>query len=164
MEFQYTTKNEPVREYKPNSKEKQSLLDEYHRMANQVIEIPIIIGGKDVKTGNTNKCVMPHNHQHTLANYHLAEQEEVNKAIENSLESWKSWSKSSLDYRTKIFRKAAELLKGKWRDTINAATMLNQSKNAFQAEIDSACELIDFFNFNAEYAEKLNRISTTNIS
>ena len=155
MEFQYTTKNEPVKEYKPNSKEKQSLLDEYHRMANQVIEIPIIIGGKDVKTGNTNKCIMPHNHQHTLANYHLAEQEEVSKAIENSLESWKSWSKSSLDYRTKIFRKAAELLKGKWRDTINAATMLNQSKNAFQAEIDSACELIDFFNFNAEYAEKI---------
>ena len=157
MEFQYTTKNEPVREYRPNSKEKQSLLDEYHRIANQIIEIPIIIGGKDVKTGNINKCVMPHNHKHTLANYHLAEKEEVNKAIHNSLESWKSWSKSSLDYRTKIFRKAAELLRGKWRNTINAATMLNQSKNAFQAEIDSACELIDFFNFNAEYAEKLNK-------
>ena len=97
MEFQYTTKNEPVREYKPNSKEKQSLLNEYHRMAQQIIEIPIIIGGKDVKTGNTNKCVMPHNHQHTLANYHLASRKEVNKAIENSLESWKSWSKSSLE-------------------------------------------------------------------
>ncbi len=157
MEFQYRTKNEPVREYKPNSKEKQSLLDEYNRMANQIIEIPLIIGGKDFKTNNTNKCVMPHNHKHTLANYHLAEREEVNKAIRNSLEIWKSWSKSSLDYRTKIFRKAADLLKGKWRDRINAATMLNQSKNAFQAEIDSACELIDFFNFNAEYAEKLNR-------
>ena len=111
MEFQYITKNEPVREYKPNSKEKQSLLDEYYRIANQIIEIPIIIGGKDVRTGNINKCVMPYDHQHTLANYHLAEQEEVSKAIENSLESWKSWSKSSLDYRTKIFRKALSYLK-----------------------------------------------------
>ena len=157
MDFQYTTKNEPVRKYKPNSKEKKSLLDEYHRMANQIIEIPLIIGGKGVRTGNTAKCVMPHNHQHTLANYHLAGKKEVNKAIGDSLKSWENWSKSSSKHRTKIFRKAADLLKGEWRDRINAATMLNQSKNAFQAEIDSACELIDFFNFNAEYAEKINR-------
>ena len=159
MEFQYTTKNEPVREYKANSKEKQSLLDEYHRMANQIIEIPLIIGGQEVKTDKTDKCVMPHNHQHTLAKYHLAEEKEVNNAISNSLKSWESWSKYSLKHRTKIFRKAADLLKGEWRDRINAATMLNQSKNAFQAEIDSACELIDFFNFNANMLRKFTNIN-----
>ena len=157
MELQYTTKNEPVKEYKPNSKEKKSLLDEYHRMANQIIEIPLIIGSEEIKTDNTYKCVMPHNHQHVLANYYLATEKEVTIAIKNSLKTWKSWSKSTLENRTSIFRKAADLLKGEWRDRINAATMLNQSKNAFQAEIDSACELIDFFNFNAEYAEKICR-------
>jgi len=98
---------------------------------------------------------MPHNHQHVLATYHKAGDAEANLAIDSAMESWKTWSKTSLEERTSIFRKAAELLTGPWRDTINAATMLNQSKNAFQAEIDSACELIDFFNFNAQYAEEI---------
>ena len=155
MKFRYTTVNEPIKQYKPGTKEKKDLLNEYNRLANQITEIPLIIGGKEVKTGNTKTCIMPHNHQHILANYHLAKEEEVHIAIKNSLETWKIWSKSSLEKRVTIFRKAAELLRVKWRNTINAATMLNQSKNAFQAEIDSACELIDFFNFNSEYAEKI---------
>ena len=155
MNQHYKAENEPIRSYVPGSTEKKTLLDEYHKMANEIVEIPIIIGGKEIKTGNTNTCVMPHDHQHILANYHMAGNEEVDIAINNSLETWKSWSKTPLEKRTEIFRKAAELLQGKWRDRINAATMLNQSKNVFQAEVDSACELIDFFNFNTEYAEKL---------
>ena len=155
MNQHYKAENEPIRSYVPRSTEKKNLLDEYHKMANEIVEIPIIIGGEEIKTGNTNTCVMPHDHQHILANYHMAGNEEVDIAINNSLETWKSWSKTPLEKRTEIFRKAAELLQGKWRDRINAATMLNQSKNVFQAEVDSACELIDFFNFNAEYAEKL---------
>ena len=152
----YESKNEPVKLYKPGSSEKKNLLNEYYKMTNKIVEIPIIIGGKEFKTGNTNTCVMPHDHQHILANYHMAGNDEIDIAINNSLETWKTWSKTPLEKRTKIFRNAAELLQGKWRDRINAATMLNQSKNVFQAEIDSACELIDFFNFNAEYAEKIH--------
>ena len=124
-------------------------------MATQTIEIPLIIDGKEIKTGDTGNCVMPHNHQHVLATYHKAGETEVIQAIDAAMKSWKTWSTTTLEERTKIFRKAAELLQGPWRDTINAATMLNQSKNAFQAEVDAACELIDFFNFNAQYAEEI---------
>jgi len=99
---------------------------------------------------------MPHDHQKVLATYHKASDKVVHQAIDSSLNAWAEWSKTDLEYRTNIFRKAGSLLAGKWRDTINAATMLNQSKNAFQAEIDSACELIDFFNFNANYAENIH--------
>ena len=119
------------------------------------MEIPIIIGGNEVKTGNKGKCIMPHDRNHILGYFSKAGKSEINTAIANSLETWETWSKTALDERTAIFRRAAKLLQGSWRDTINAATMLNQSKNAFQAEIDSACELIDFFNFNAQYAEKI---------
>ncbi len=147
--------NEPVKDYEPSSKERISLLEEYERQSNEKIEIPIIIGGKKIYTNNTSTCIAPHNHNLILANYHKADNETVNKAIKNSLETWESWSNTSLDKRTSIFRKAADLLADKWRDKINAATMLNQSKNIYQAEIDSACELIDFFNFNASFAENI---------
>ena len=147
--------NEPILSFAAGSPERASLQAKYDEMATQTIEIPLIIDGKEIKTGDTDNCVMPHNHQHVLATYHNAGETEVIQAIDSAMKSWKTWSKTSLEERTKIFRKAAELLQGPWRDTINAATMLNQSKNAFQAEIDAACELIDFFNFNAQYAEEI---------
>ena len=147
--------NEPILSFAAGSPERASLQAKYDEMAAQTIEIPLIIGGKEIKTGDTGNCVMPHNHQHVLATFHKAEETEANMAIDAAMDTWKTWSKTSLEERTAIFRKAAELLQGPWRDTINAATMLNQSKNAFQAEIDAACELIDFFNFNAQYAEEI---------
>ena len=147
--------NEPIKSYAAGSPERASLQAKYDEMAAQTIEIPLIIGGQEIRTGDTENCVMPHDHQHVLATYHKTGETEANLAIDTALESWKIWSKTSLDKRTAIFRKAADLLAGPWRDTINAATMLNQSKNVFQAEIDAACELIDFFNFNAQYAEQI---------
>jgi 1-pyrroline-5-carboxylate dehydrogenase len=147
--------NEPIKAYLPNSIERKSLQNKYDTMAQKKYEIPLIINGEDVKTGILKDCVMPHEHKHVLANFHNATEVEVEKAIESSLDSWKSWSNTDLEERTKVFRKAAILLAGPWRNTINAATMLNQSKNVYQAEIDSACELIDFFNFNAQYAEEI---------
>ena len=147
--------NEPILSFASGSPERASLQAKYDEMATQTIEIPLIIDGKEIKTGDMGNCVMPHNHQHVLATYHKAGETEVIQAIDVAMKSWKTWSKTTLEERTKIFRKAAELLQGPWRDTINAATMLNQSKNAFQAEVDAACELIDFFNFNAQYAEEI---------
>ena len=153
--------NEPVKDYKPGSEERKTLLKEYERQSNEKIEIPIIIGGKKIYSDKVGHCVSPHNHKKVLATFYKADEKIVNSAIENSLETWKSWSSTSLSYRTTIFRKAAKLLAGKWRDKINAATMLNQSKNVYQAEIDAACELIDFFNFNSSFAE--NIYSTQNL-
>jgi len=148
--------NEPVKSYESGSDDRKNLQIKYDQMANEIIEIPLVIGGKQVMTDKQGQCVMPHNHQHVLGNFHMAGEKEVQEAIKNSMLVWKTWSQTSLEERTKIFRKAAELLQGPWRDTINAATMLNQSKNAFQAEIDAACELIDFFNFNCQYAENIH--------
>ncbi len=147
--------NEPVRSYLPHSTERLSLQKKYDEMAQKRYEIPIIINGEEIKTKDLNNCIMPHNHKHILATYSNASKTEVDLAINSSLKSWKTWSKTSLKFRTKIFRKAAKLLSGPWRDVINAATMLNQSKNVYQAEIDSACELIDFFNFNSHFAEEI---------
>jgi 1-pyrroline-5-carboxylate dehydrogenase len=147
--------NEPILSFAAGSPERASLQAKYDEMATQIIEIPLIIGGQEIKTDDTGNCVMPHDHQHALATYHKAGETEANQAIDAAMKSWKTWSTTTLEERTKIFRKAAELLQGPWRDTINAATMLNQSKNAFQAEVDAACELIDFFNFNAQYAEEI---------
>jgi len=147
--------NEPILSFASGSPERASLQAKYDEMATKTIEIPLIIDGKEIKTGDMGNCVMPHDHQHVLATYHKAGETEVIQAIDVAMKSWKTWSTTTLEERTKIFRKAAELLQGPWRDTINAATMLNQSKNAFQAEVDAACELIDFFNFNAQYAEEI---------
>ena len=147
--------NEPINSYEPGSNERKTLQAKYDEMASSSIEIPLLIGGQEIKTLEQGKCVMPHDHKHIIGNFHMAGEKEVQLSIDNSMETWNSWSKVTLEERTTIFRKAAELLKGPWRDTINAATMLNQSKNAFQAEIDAACELIDFFNFNCQFAEDI---------
>ena len=147
--------NEPILSFASGSPERASLQTRYDEMASKIIDIPLIIGGQEIRTGDIKNCIMPHDHQHVLATYHKAGETEANMAIDAAMEAWKTWSVTSLEERTSIFRKAAELLQGPWRDTINAATMLNQSKNAFQAEVDAACELIDFFNFNAQYAEEI---------
>ncbi len=149
--------NEPVKDYAPGSLERSSVKSKLAEMESKFYEIPIIIGGKEIHTGNLGQCKKPHEHQHILANYHQASIEEVNQAILSSLDAWHSWSETPLQERTAIFRQAADLLAGPWRDIINVATMLNQSKNVFQAEIDAACELIDFFNFNAQFAEDICR-------
>jgi len=150
-----TPVNEPIKDYAPGSPEKASLEAKLGEMSSEVIDIPLIIGGEEVRTGNTATCVMPHDHGHVLANFHQAGEKEVNMAIDASQKAWASWSKTPLNDRAEVFIKAADLLAGPWRDTINAATMLNMSKNAFQAEIDSACEMIDFFRFNPWYAQEL---------
>ena len=147
--------NEPILSFAAGSPERASLQAKYDEMASQIIDIPLIIAGQEIRTGDIKNCIMPHDHKHILATYHNAGEAEANMAIDAAMEAWKTWSVTSLEERTAIFRKAAELLQGHWRDTINAATMLNQSKNAFQAEVDAACELIDFFNFNAQYAEEI---------
>ena len=151
-----TPVNEPILDYAPGSPEKQSLKAKLAELSGKEIEIPLIIGGKEIKTGKLETCVMPHDHGHVLARFHMAGEKEVNLAIKSSLEAWKSWSKTSLQERADILLKAADLLSGPWRDIINAATMLNMSKNAFQAEIDAACELIDFWRFNPYYAQEIH--------
>ena len=146
-----TPANEPIRSYAPGSPEKASLKAKLQEMLSGQIEIPLIIGGKEVRTGRTATAVCPHDHGHVLATYHQAGPDEVAMAIEASREAWKTWSEMDWEARAAIFLKAADLLAGPWRDTLNAACMLNQSKTVFQAEIDSACELIDFWRFNPHY-------------
>ncbi len=147
--------NEDVRMYGKGSVNKNSLKEKIHELENKVVDIPLIINGKEVRTKRIRNCVKPHDHKHILATYCEAGPREIEMAISTSLEAWKSWSKTSLDKRAGIFKKAAQLLTNEWRDTINAATMLSQSKNVFQAEIDAACELIDFFNFNVQFAQEI---------
>jgi 1-pyrroline-5-carboxylate dehydrogenase len=124
-------------------------------MAGEKIDIPAIIGGREIRTGDTAQAVMPHNHRHVLADYHKATAADVDAAIAASREAQREWTNWSWEDRAAVFLKAAELLTTTWRQTINAATMLGQSKTAFQAEIDSACELIDFWRFNPYYAQQL---------
>ncbi|MDP7716154.1 MAG: L-glutamate gamma-semialdehyde dehydrogenase [Candidatus Marinimicrobia bacterium] len=147
--------NEPIKDYDPGSPEKASLQAKADELSSQIIDIPLVIGGEEIRTGNTAQCIMPHDHEHVLANFHQASEKEVEMAINASQDAWQSWSKKPLKERAEIYVKIADLLTGPWRDTINAATMLNMSKNVFQAEIDSACEMIDFFRFNPWYAQEL---------
>ncbi|NOZ07728.1 MAG: L-glutamate gamma-semialdehyde dehydrogenase [FCB group bacterium] len=147
--------NEPIRGYVPGSPERMSLKTKLTELKSTTLEIPLIIGGKEIKTGRTGTCRMPHDHQHVLATYHKAGAKEVQMAVEAALIAAKSWAEMPWTDRAAIFKKMAVLLAGPYRDLLNAATMLSQSKNAFQAEIDAACELIDFFNFNVNYMEDI---------
>lgn len=147
--------NEPVFDYNPGSPEKAELKKKLEEMAGQVVDIPLIIGGEEIRTGNTAQVVMPHDHGHVLANYHKAGPEEIQKAIEASQEAHKEWAAFPWEDRVAVFLRAAELLSSTWRATVNAATMLGQSKTVHQAEIDAAAELIDFFRFNAHFAQDL---------
>ncbi len=147
--------NEPVFSYEPGSEEKTLLKAALKELKGKKIEIPLIIGGKEVKTGDMGKVVCPHDHQHVLAEYHKAGEKEVQMAIEASQKAWKEWQEYSWEDRVAIFLKAAELLSTKYRYLVNAATMLSISKTAHQAEIDSACELIDFWRFNCYFVQQI---------
>ena len=149
--------NEPVKDYSPGSSEKELLKQKLSELRSQQIEVPLIIDGNEIKTDNTSTINMPHNHEIQLGKFYMACRDEVDLAIESNLKAWQSWSKVTLIDRCSIFNKAADLLSTTWRDTINAATMLNMSKNVYQAEIDAACEMIDFFRFNSWYAFELSK-------
>ena len=150
-----TPHNEPVKGYVKGSNERAELEAELARQMGEVIEIPCIINGKEVWTNNVVEQVMPHNHGHVLARVHLAGEGEVQDAIQASLDAHKAWSTMPWEARGAIFLKAATMLAGSRRQEVNAATMLNQSKTCHQAEIDSACELIDFWRFNVDYARQI---------
>jgi len=148
-------KNENVLSYAPGSSERDNLVRAIADLSKEIIEIPSIINGKEVFTGSTAYCIEPHNHQNKLAIYHKAGKKEIDLAIQSALAAHKEWENMPFYHRSAIFLKAAELLSTKYRFLLNAATMLGQSKNIHQAEIDSACELIDFWRFNTYYAQKI---------
>ena len=147
--------NEVVKSYEQGSTELEELLSTYQSMYNSSINVPLYIGGESIHTSKKINMVAPHDHQHVLGQYSMATAEHVNMAIDAALEAKKGWAAMPWHQRVAIFLKAADLLAGPFRAKINAATMLAQSKNVFQAEIDAACELIDFFKFNAEYVTQL---------
>lgn len=148
-------KNEPVYSYAPGTKERELLMEELDRQYNQVIEIPAIIGGKEVKTGDLDAVVMPTEHSHVLATYHKVGKKEVEMAIEAAMQARKGWEEMPWLQRASIMMKAAELLATKYRYILNAASMLGQGKNPYQAEIDCPCEAIDFLRFNTYFASKI---------
>ena len=147
--------NEPVKSYEPGSKERDELLNTYKTMYNSTIDVPLYIGSKEITTSKQKDMSPPHDHKHVLGQYSMGTSEHVNMAIDSALEAREKWANIPWHQRVAIFLKAADLLAGPFRAKINAATMLAQSKNVFQAEIDAACELIDFFKFNAEYVTQL---------
>lgn len=147
--------NEPILQYAPGSKERDQIFAELNRQQNIEIEIPLIIGGKEIWTGKTGKVVMPHNHGKTLAIYHQASEKEVNLAIEHALKAKEMWENISWIERSSIMLRAAELISKKYRNLLVAATMLGQDKSVFQAEIDAACEVIDFLRYNVYFASQI---------
>ena len=147
--------NEPVKSYAPNSSEKVAVLAAYKKMWNETIDVPMYIGSQQIKTGNTKTMSAPHDHQHIVGTYHLAEKSHIEKAISSALEARKKWANMPWEQRAAIFLKAAELIAGPYRARINAATMIAQSKTIFQAEIDASCELIDFLRYNVEFMTQI---------
>jgi 1-pyrroline-5-carboxylate dehydrogenase len=147
--------NEPVKSYAPGSIERETLLNEYSRMYNGHVDVPMYIGDKQVFTDNKKKLSPPHDHAHTIGTSNYGTEKEVRQAIDAAMEARKKWANMSWEHRASIFLKAADLLAGPFRAKLNAATMLAQSKNVMQAEIDAACELIDFFRFNVQYMSQL---------
>ncbi|MGE3840521.1 MAG: L-glutamate gamma-semialdehyde dehydrogenase [Vicinamibacterales bacterium] len=149
--------NEPPRTYAPGSPERAAIKARLAQMTRERVDIPLIIGGRDVRTGNLGESVMPHAHRHVLADFHKAEERQIIAAVEAAKHAQAEWAAWPWEERAAVLLRAAELLTTTWRDTLNAATMLGQSKTVFQAEIDSACEVIDFWRFNPAYAEALYR-------
>jgi len=148
-------KNEPILTYGPGSPEKKSIQAKLAEMKNRKIEISMLIGGKEIRSNQSGNCVCPHEHRHVLGTYHMAGEREVKEAIDTALEVRSSWAAMSCESRASIFIKAAELLSGPWRSILNSANMLNASKTVHQAEIDSACELIDFLKINPFFMQKI---------
>lgn len=147
--------NEPVLPYAPGDAARKTVEQQLRTFRSEALDIPLIIGGKEIRTGNTIKAIEPHAHSRVLAHVHQAGEKEVKLAIEASAKAKKDWEQLQWQDRAAVFLKAADLLAGKFRPILNAATMLNQSKTVHQAEIDAACELIDFFRFNASYLKKI---------
>jgi 1-pyrroline-5-carboxylate dehydrogenase len=147
--------NEPVKSYAPGSPERAEIKARLGVMADERIDVPLLIGGREIRTGQTAQSIMPHAHRHVLADYHQAGPQEVQQAVDAAVTARHEWAAWPWEDRAAVFLKAAELLTTTWRATVNAATMLGQSKTVFQAEIDAACELIDFWRFNAGYAQEL---------
>ncbi|MBN2198226.1 MAG: L-glutamate gamma-semialdehyde dehydrogenase [Candidatus Aminicenantes bacterium] len=147
--------NEPILSYAPGTPEKKALKDQLQKMLSEQIEIPLVIGGREVKTDSLAECRCPHDHGRLLARYHKAGAKEVEMAVEAARKAWKDWSEMDWVSRAAIFLRAAELLATKYRFILNAASMLGQSKTAHQAEIDSACELIDFYRFNPYFMTQI---------
>ncbi|MDG2152520.1 MAG: aldehyde dehydrogenase family protein, partial [Crocinitomicaceae bacterium] len=144
--------NEPVKSYAPNSPEKSSLIHKYKEMYNQTeIDVPMYIGGEEIRTTDKRPMSPPHDHKKVLGHFNYGDASHVELAIEKALEAKSAWANLPWEQRAAIFLKAADLLAGPFRDRMNAATMLAQSKNVFQAEIDASCEMIDFFRFNVQY-------------
>lgn len=153
-----TPTNEPGNTYAPGTKERETLKAELKRQSEIVVDIPVIINGQNIKTDTVKQVVMPHAHQHVLANYSEAGEKELRDAIEAAMDAKEAWANMPWEHRAAIFLKAADLISGPYRDVMNAATMLGQSKTAIQAEIDSAQELIDFLRFGVEYANQVYAI------
>ncbi|HEX6951562.1 MAG TPA: L-glutamate gamma-semialdehyde dehydrogenase [Gaiellaceae bacterium] len=147
--------NEPVLGYEPGKPERDELRRRLDELSSERLEIPLVIGGEDVQTGDTFEAVMPHRRSHVLADVHKGGAAEVERAIAAAAAAWEDWSRTPWEDRAAVILRAAELLAGPWRQTLNAATMLGQSKTAHQAEIDSACELIDFWRFNVQYMTRI---------
>jgi 1-pyrroline-5-carboxylate dehydrogenase len=147
--------NEPNKSYAPGSPERAELKARLKSMASEKLDIPLIIGGREIRTGQTHQTVMPHSHGHVLAEYHTAGPEHIQQAIAASNAARREWAGWAWEDRAAVLLRAAELLATTWRATMNAATMLGQSKTVFQAEIDGACEMIDFWRFNAYFAQEL---------
>jgi len=147
--------NEPVKTYAKQTKEREEVLRVYNQMWNAKVDVPLYIGKEEIRTGNTKNLSAPHDHKHIVGKYHLAEKNHIELAISNALETRKKWAEISWEHRASIFLKAAELIAGPYRAKINAATMIAQSKTVHQAEIDAACELIDFLRFNVEYMTQI---------
>jgi len=150
--------NEEVKSYAPGTEERKKLVEEIRKLKENQVEIPMIIGGKPVETKNLEEIRAPHDHSQLLGTYHMGGPEHIKMAIDEALKARESWASTSWEQRAAIFMKAASLLSGPFREKINAATMLGQSKNVFQAEIDAACESIDFLNFNVEYMAEIYSI------
>ena len=147
--------NDPNLSYAPGTAARAELKARVAQMAAETVDIPIIIGGKEIRTGATERVVMPHKHSHVLGNYHKATDEHVRQAADAAVKAWREWSSWTFDDRAAVFLRAAELLTTTWRSTLVAATMLGQSKTAFQAEIDAASELVDFWRFNVAFGQEL---------
>ncbi|HTS89215.1 MAG TPA: L-glutamate gamma-semialdehyde dehydrogenase [Gemmatimonadales bacterium] len=149
--------NEPVHSHAPGSPEREALKARLAKLAAETVEIPVIVGGRELRVGKPIDVLCPHDHRRVLARAFQADRATVEAAVQSGREAWREWSTMRFEDRAAVFLKAADLLAGPWRATVNAATMLGQSKTAFQAEIDSACELIDFWRFNVHFAEQLSR-------
>ncbi|MDX5321522.1 MAG: aldehyde dehydrogenase family protein, partial [Bacteroidota bacterium] len=148
-------KNEVVKSYAPGSPERKALKAALAEARAEERDIPMFIGGKEVRTGKTVRIAPPHDHQHTLGYFHQGDASHVQEAIDAALAAKAQWAGLPWEQRASIFLKAAELIAGPYRARLNAATMLGQSKNAYQAEIDSACEIIDFLRFNVEFMTEI---------